>query len=152
MESQETAVPDPETLFRALKGEWRLERVSDDGTVFSGRAVFSTCGNAALLLNESGKMLLPGGKALAASRQWLWRFDPPSDINIHYHAERDNAVYHKLALVLDGDRWIAKASHLCIADTYFSRYVFTPAEFTMDHFISGPAKALVLKARYVRIG
>lgn len=152
MAIKETAAPDPETLFRALKGEWQLERVSDDGAVFSGRAVFSACGTTALLLNESGTMLLPGGKALAASRQWLWRFHPPSGIDIHYHAERDNAVYHKLALILEGERWIAQASHLCEADTYFSRYAFIPAEFTMDHFISGPAKALVLKARYVRVG
>ncbi|KAK7532022.1 flavin-containing monooxygenase-like protein [Phyllosticta citribraziliensis] len=165
--------------FRALQGRWRLTRTLDSklagfpsGT-FSGTATFhpryptDPAFAAEYLYVEDVTLVLESGHTLAASRRYVYRYDPARDaLSVWFVQPANNkaADYLFFEMVFEapdenvsGKRtgWVAHGAHPCEDDFYTSRVEFRFRGVYLEGFgvrydVKGPRKDYVSENWYRR--
>lgn len=138
-------------VFDRLVGAWTLHREITGGIVMQGSAVFVRLPDGLLKYHEEGRLRLADGKEFDGFRDYL--FGRTGRGFTVYFAETPMRVFHDIAIAApdDGGSLVGTASHLCVADTYDSRYLFHPdGSFAIEHTVTGPNKDYVTRTRFTR--
>ncbi|MEV6484729.1 DUF6314 family protein [Streptomyces sp. NPDC051576] len=141
-------VPD---VLAYLSGSWRVRRsvrdlASGDEGDFSGTTVFGALPEGGLLHAESGMFTWQG---VARPAERTLRFLPgptPARAEVRFG---DGRPFHDLDLT--SGRWVA--DHPCSADLYRGEFTVLGADRWRTVWrVGGPAKDLVLRTDYRRVG
>ncbi len=142
----------PAAIYRALQGSWNTRRVFSNNEFFVGKARFKPCKheNNALHYKEKGTYHQMNGQEIVASQQYIYRLSN-NQISAYFvdretgtNVKNTNRLFHILQFEEKQKiekSSVAKASHLCAADTYKTRYEFiSEDEFNIIHIVKGPKK------------
>ncbi len=152
-------------LLRGLAGTWRLTREvsTPDGACgaaltarmegqasFSLEAGFSSEAEIYRYIEE-GELVMAGGSgaAIAFSRGYIYgALEHGLDI---YFDDDQRRLFQHVTLLRKNNTLEGEATHLCVPDTYRSRYRFDmPDAFEIFHAVEGPRKRYVIHSRYDR--
>jgi hypothetical protein len=128
-------------------GSWRVERLIDDRRAgvqgrFDGTAAFADEG-AALRYREEGTLRLGEGRAFAATRESLWRWDRDG-VEVLF---ADGRPFHRFVPEARG----AGTDHLCGRDLYRVVYDLSAwPRWSTRWEVQGPSKSYVLRTAYAR--
>ncbi|PQE18351.1 hypothetical protein CJF31_00003011 [Rutstroemia sp. NJR-2017a BVV2] len=162
-------------IFRSLQGNWKLSRtlISSLSTFPSGtftgiakflpRAPTDPKFDNEYLYIEEGDFATDQGMTFRANRRYAYRYREDKDILSAWFIKPDNNkvvdyLFHDLEIVPPagkGRGWRAKASHLCIADTYDVEYEFVfkgvnVEKWTLKYSVKGPNKDYRINGTYTR--
>lgn len=141
MKDQEEIGGEFHRLFLSLEGDWALERIYSDGSLFSGIATFQTISSREYSVVEEGQLMLQSDQQkYIANRNWRWQLLNENQLLIAYPVEQDGSEYHKLQFEDSNGVWLSKGEHLCGKDTYFGEYEFSKVRLIVKHQIVGPKK------------
>ena len=139
----------PERILEQLAGRWMLERIINDGSRFTGQAVFTPEDNQ-LNYREDGTLQLANGQRSKAYREYLYR--AAFDGFTVWFPDSPPRLFQTVTLSKKSDVWSGQAQHDCPPDTYDSRYVFAPdSSFCISHAVQGPRKAYRMVGTYQRL-
>lgn len=162
-------------IFRSLQGNWKLSRtlISSLSTFPSGtftgiarflpRAPTDPAFDNEYLYIEEGDFVTDQKMTFRANRRYAYRYREYEDILSAWFIKPDNNkvvdyLFHDLEILPPagkGRGWRAKASHLCIADTYDVEYefVFTGVNierWRLEYSVKGPNKDYRISGTYTR--
>lgn len=129
----------PNTVFDGLEGTWDLDRTIEGQASMTGTAVFTRLDTGMLKYREEGRIQLADGKTFDGHREYLFE-RAPGGFAVFF-AEQPPRLFHRIAIVRDGDALAGSATHLCTPDTYDSSYSFLgDGTFVIRHTVHGPRK------------
>lgn len=147
--------PDPTTwgdaddVFDRLEGRWTLDREIAGTARMTGTAVFRRLPDGLFDYREEARVQMENGKSHTGSQRYFYQ-RAAGGFSVHF-AEEPMRLFHTVAIVPEGDRLVGTTSHLCIADTYDSRYAFNPdGSFEVEHTVKGPRKDYVSRTVFKR--
>ncbi|KAG9236269.1 flavin-containing monooxygenase-like protein [Amylocarpus encephaloides] len=165
--------------FRAMQGDWKLERTitsriaSYPSGTLSGNAYFKPRiptekdFDFEYLYLENGEFKADNGFNFTAKRSYAHRYNESTDTLSVWFTKSDQKTvdyfFHSLQFV-PSDRkaaktgkepWKANSSHLCIEDLYDVEYEFYfqgagLREWSMEYTVRGPAKDYTIRSLYRR--
>ena len=137
--------------LKDFEGAWRLDRQIDDrrsgnGGTLTGEAQFVPMPDGRLNYVETGQLDFGTGNAMDAQQSFIWQGGDKGEIAVTFS---DGRPFH----VIEPDRMMPDASHLCHPDFYHVTYDFSvwPA-WSVIWRVVGPAKDYRLISRYRRFG
>lgn len=137
------------SILPSLSGCWLLSRSTDDGVSMAGSASFVPKGAGRFDYLEEGRLTLPGGGVLDASRRYVFA-ERPEGFAV-YFAEVPLRLFHDVVLRQRGEFLIGDGIHHCGADRYRSTYRICPGgPFLIEHQVDGPRKRYTIVTRYTR--
>ena len=134
------------TIFKSLKGSWRLKRSLNSALpgfpsgIFEGTATFSprkptahtTAGE--LLYAEQGELKTENGFTLKANRKYIYRYSADEDKISAWFVKEDTKqnsggeevdyLFHDLEIEQAENGIVGKGEHLCELDMYWAYYEF----------------------------
>lgn len=125
--------------FPVSLGKWNLTRDVSSGERFLGSARLEQIGDSTLRLEEAGRLELPDGTFLPASRSWLWEFASANQLDILYDEEPPR-LYHSLKLKREDGTLFGVADHVCGDDLYHGTYEIGMNLIKTCQTVKGPAK------------
>ncbi|KAI9745739.1 MAG: hypothetical protein M1818_001275 [Claussenomyces sp. TS43310] len=159
-------------IFRALQGDWTVERsmISFISTYPSGRflgtAEFmprypASEYDAEHLYAEEGDFETDNGMKFRATRRYAYRYQEATDTLSAWFVKTDNRsvdyLFHEFEVLPPehGSGWRARAHHLCVQDTYDVIYEFrfrgvNIEYWTMKYTVRGPSKDYRIESTYRR--
>lgn len=139
-----------ENVFDRLEGTWTLNREIVGAARMTGTAVFRRLPNGLFAYREEARVQLENGKSHAGSQNYFYE-RAAGGFSVFF-AEEPMRLFHAVAVVPEGDRLVGTTTHLCIADTYDSRYVFNQdGSFEVEHTVKGPRKEYVSGTVFTRL-
>ena len=168
-----------ETMFKSLKGSWKLYRTLDSlvsnypsGSLegiatFAERLPTEDIFDDEYLYSESGNFTTQQGLTMRATRQYVYRYSMTTGVITVWFVRPDDSgavdyFFHKLdfremgPLLESGpEAWSASGYHLCVEDNYNAEYSFrvrdsSVAEWEAVFNVNGPKKDYVSRATYTR--
>lgn len=137
-------------VFDRLEASWALDREIVGTARMTGTAAFRRLPNGLFAYREDARVQLESGKAFDGSRQYFFE-RAAGGFAVHF-AEEPMRLFHAVAIAPQGDELVGTTTHLCIADTYDSRYVFNAdGSFEIEHIVSGPRKGYVSRTVFTRL-
>ncbi|RDL40056.1 FAD protein [Venustampulla echinocandica] len=164
--------------FRAMQGDWKLERTiasridSYPSGTLSGNAYFKPRlptergYDLEYLYLESGEFNATNGFKFQAKRSYAHRYNSATDTLSVWFTKPDHKtvdyLFHELEFVPPpaqprqaNQPWNAKSSHLCIQDLYDVAYKFyfqgaQLREWSLEYSVKGPAKDYSIRSVYRR--
>lgn len=129
----------PDAVFDRLEGAWSLDRTIEGQASMTGTAMFTRLDTGMLKYREEGRIRLADGKEFDGHREYLFE-RAPGGFDVFF-AEQPPRLFHRIAIVRDGDALAGSATHLCTPDTYDSSYRFLgDGTFVIRHTVLGPRK------------
>jgi len=142
---------DPARIWTFLRGGWSLWRQISDGGSMSGTAVFAPAGGGDLAYREHGTLRLANGASFQAERRYVFRRRTGGFAV--FFAETPPRLFQDIVLSEAGGILTGEGTHLCAADTYVSRYSFSPdGSFSIRHAVRGPRISYCSETLYRRLG
>jgi hypothetical protein len=136
-------------VFDKLEGAWSLDRIVEQQATMAGVAEFQRLGAHRLKYREEGEVRLADGRVFDGHREYVFERDPSGFLV--YFAEEPPRLFHRIALIREGDTLAASATHRCAADHYDTLYQFLlDGSFVIQHTVSGPRKAYTSRTRFMR--
>jgi hypothetical protein len=140
---------DRDALFDRLEGVWDLARNIEGQATMTGIAEYTRHGLDVLAYREEGRVLLAGGKAFDAHREY--RFERAPRGFAVFFAEDPRRLFHRIELACDSDALAGSATHQCAPDVYDSTYRFlADGTFLVRHAVRGPRKDYVSATEFKR--
>ncbi len=130
-----------------FEGDWRLERVIEDLKAdqtlhFTGGASFIRDLDG-LAYAESGRLVLPDGSRMEASRSYRWQEEGEGRVAVHFE---DGSYFHSFELATR-----PSAEHWCDPDSYAASYDFSAwPRWSCRWSVNGPRKEYVMETRFWR--
>jgi hypothetical protein len=138
-----------DTVFDRLEGVWTLNRIVEYQATVAGVAEFQRLSAHRLKYREEGEVRLADGNVFSGYREYLFERGP--DGFLVFFAEDPPRLFHRIALIREGDTLAASATHHCAADHYDSLYQFLlDGSFVIQHIVNGPCKAYTSRTRFMR--
>lgn len=143
---------EPDRLLESLAGRWSLQRVVEGQDTnrgsMQGIATFRRLESGFMAYREEGRLLLSGGDAFDAFRDYLYDRIPGGFAV--FFSETPPRLFHEIRLRDAGaDTLTGEAEHLCGQDHYTTRYLFQPdGSFVVRHDVRGPRKDYTMTTRY----
>ncbi|PRY26741.1 hypothetical protein CLV78_101842 [Aliiruegeria haliotis] len=131
-----------------LSGTWILDRDIADARTGQRQRLTGTAEFAArdggLDYFETGRLVLPGGQNLTATRRYLWRVRQGGRVEVLFE---DGRYFHSFTF---GEA-APKAHHWCDPDDYRVSYDFSAWPVWSSRWsVNGPRKEYVMYSRYSR--
>lgn len=129
-----------------FEGDWRLERTIDDRNAgqilhFTGMGSFVRDLDG-LAYSESGRLVLPDGSRMEASRGYRWQ-EQDGRVEVFFE---DGSFFHAFPLAAN-----VSAEHWCDPDSYAAQYDFGAwPRWSCRWSVTGPRKQYVSESRYWR--
>jgi hypothetical protein len=144
---------EPDDVLGHLDGSWSLERViegkgTNQGSM-NGTATFRRI-ETGLAYREEGRLILPGGEAFDAFRDYL--YDSVAGGFAVFFPETPPRLFHEIRLRHDAPgALLGEAEHLCASDHYATGYAFQPdGRFVVHHDVRGLRKDYTMTTVYAR--
>ena len=164
-------------IFTALRGEWTLQRclhsvipTYPSGSLrgkakFKERPPTDPAYDLEYLYTEVGELITQQGSKLAASRQYVYRYQESTDqISAWFVKPEDGSPVDYLFHTLGFDRLpddghtgasLAHGHHSCVDDSYSAKYKFNfygvgNQEWEVEYTVNGPSKDYVAQSQYSR--
>lgn len=146
--------PDPwgraDQVFERLEGAWALQREIADTARMTGTAVFTRLPSGLFDYREEARVQLANGRSHAGSQRYFFE-SAAAGFSVHF-AEEPMRLFHTVIIEAQGDGLAGATTHLCVADTYDSRYAFRPdGSFEVEHTVKGPRKDYVSRTVFTRL-
>jgi len=137
-------------VFTGLEGSWTLTRDIVGAARMTGTAVFRRLPSGLFAYREEARVQLENGRSHTGSQNYFYE-RAPGGFLVHF-AEEPMRLFHAVAIAPQGDALVGTTTHLCIADTYDSRYVFrADGSFEVTHTVKGPRKDYVSRTVFTRL-
>ncbi|MCZ2498788.1 hypothetical protein GN316_18655 [Xylophilus sp. Kf1] len=138
-----------DAVFDRLEGRWALDREIAGTARMAGSAVFRRLPDGWLGYREEARVMLADGRSHAGSQQYIFE-RAAGGFRVHF-AETPPRLFHAVAVAAQAGALVGSTTHLCVADTYDSRYTFrADGGFEVVHTVRGPRKDYVSRTVFTR--
>lgn len=148
--TERSAWGDPGEMLRHLSGRWTFQRTIEGFGAMDGAATFTPGDAGCLNYHEKGILKLTKGGEFPAERDYIFRWRKDG-FDVLFKEDQPR-LFQEISLAPTHDSGLSGVGdHLCVRDTYSSRYEFLPdGRFTIRHVVNGPAKDYVMVTTYTR--